>query len=320
LIALSIIFGSSILSLLMHARSSGSARAAQDFARALSPWWRLLSVVAFLFSLLLLINQVARMADASWRGSLPFVGDVLRETHAGHVWEWQVPVALILLVVAWMPLAALNKALLLCMLSAAVLLMDSLTSHAIDYGTTTIAMHTVHALAAGLWVGSLFGWWIGLRRIGVESAHAVKIAAILSRLAAWSVLIAVLSGTYLAYEGLGLSLHNFLYSTYSHVLVVKILAFVSVLMVGAYNRYFLLPALANSPARRALARNIGVEWAVLFVVLGLAAVLANTSPARMSPRAEITGMPIGRKALTISPTRGVVSVCYQRSFHSDHSI
>jgi putative copper resistance protein D len=308
LIALSIIFGSAVLSLLVRTRSVGSARAAEELAGTLSPWWRLFAIVALVFSPLLLISQVARMAEVSWRGALPFVSDVLRGTHAGLVWEWQIPTAFVLLVVSWTRLAAFAKALLLCILSAAILLMNSLTSHAIDYGTTTIAMHTVHALAAGLWVGSLFGWWIGVRRIGAGSEHAVTMVAILSRLAAWSVLVAVLSGIYLAYEGLGLSLHSLLHSTYSHVLAVKIVVFASVVAIGAYNRYFLLPAPSRSPARRALARNVAFEWAVLVGVLGLAAVLANTSPARMSPRAQAPEMPAATMAFSFSPLWQVVSV------------
>jgi putative copper resistance protein D len=320
LIALSIIFGSSILSLLVQSRSEDRPHAAEDFAGRLSPWWRLCSIVAFLFSPLLLLNQVARMAEVSWRGALPFVCDVLKETYAGHVWDWQMPVAFVLLIVAWTPLAGFAKPLLLCILSAAILLLDSLTSHAIDYGGATIALHTVHALAAGLWVGALFGWWIGWRGVTVESEHAVRFTAILSRLAAWSVLIAVLSGIFLAYEGLGFSLHNFFYSTYSHVLAVKIGVFGLVLLGGAYNRYFLLPKLEEIPARQALRRNVGLEWAVLFGVLGLAAVLANTSPARMALRAQAGGMPAGREAFIISPSLCIRFSQLLNGFHNEYSI
>ncbi len=52
-----------------------------------------------------------------------------------------------------------------------------------------------------------------------------------------------------------------------------------VLLIGAYNRYWLMPAVSESSAQASLLRNVGIESILLIGVLGLAALLANTPPA-----------------------------------------
>ena len=51
-----------------------------------------------------------------------------------------------------------------------------------------------------------------------------------------------------------------------------------VIGVGGYNRYRLVAAVATASARTALLLNVAVECFFLTGVLGLAALLANTSP------------------------------------------
>jgi putative copper export protein len=52
-----------------------------------------------------------------------------------------------------------------------------------------------------------------------------------------------------------------------------------VLLIGAYNRYWLMPTVSESSSQQSLLRNVGIETAMLIGVLGLAALLANTPPA-----------------------------------------
>ncbi len=282
LLAQAFIFGSATLSLIVKAWTVGGAGTGDALARALARWWRILALISFLFAPLTLLSEVAGMVGVSWRQALPFVGEVLSETHAGHVWEWQLPVTLALLLAAWIPMRDAARALMLCLLCTALLLMGSLTSHAIDESAMAVAVHFIHEIAAGLWAGSLFGCWLGARHAGLESRFTVEAPAMLSRLALWSVSVLVLGGIYIAYQGLGPSLDHLLYSDYGRVLMVKLAVFGLVLGVGAYNRCFLMPVLDQSLARRALIRNVGAESLMLVGVLALAALLAHTPPARMA--------------------------------------
>jgi putative copper export protein len=90
----------------------------------------------------------------------------------------------------------------------------------------------------------------------------------------------VISGTYTAYNGLGFDLYHLLFSAYGRTLIAKVTVFAAVLTVGAYNRYCLMPKVADPVARTALLLNVRVESVILFfAVLGLTSLLANTPTA-----------------------------------------
>jgi putative copper resistance protein D len=105
---------------------------------------------------------------------------------------------------------------------------------------------------------------------------------VLSKLATWSVAILIVSGTYLAYEGLGHSLFHLRYSSYGRVLSFKVELFAVVLAVGAYNRFCLIPKIDQPSVRETLLNTVSAESLMLIGVVGLAALLAATPPARMS--------------------------------------
>jgi hypothetical protein len=73
-----------------------------------------------------------------------------------------------------------------------------------------------------------------------------------------------------------------LYSSYGRVLSIKVEAFALVLIIGAFNRFYLIPALDQPASRSTLIRTVGAESLMIVGVIGLAALLANTPPARMS--------------------------------------
>jgi putative copper export protein len=88
-----------------------------------------------------------------------------------------------------------------------------------------------------------------------------------------------LSGLYTAYYSLGADPHRLVEAAYGRALVDKICAAMLVLMIGAYNRYWVMPAVSETSAQESLLRNVGIESILLVGVLGLAALLANTPPA-----------------------------------------
>ncbi len=281
ILAQTLILGSALLCLLIR-RSAGGADASDGLARTLTGWWRILALVVALVSPLMFVDQVSGMAGVSWRGALPLLGEVLRETQGGHIWEWRLPTVVALLIAAWIPLRESMRARILVLLCAALLLGGSMMSHAIDFGAFAIGVRFVHTLAAGAWAGALFGYWVGARSANPESTMRVQSARVLSTLATWSVPILVVSGTYLAYEGLNGSLYHLRYSSYGRVLSFKIELFAVVLAMGAYNRFCLIPTIDERSARGRLSRIVGVESLMMVGVMGLAALLAATPPARMA--------------------------------------
>jgi len=279
-LAETLIFGSAVLCLIQRLSADGGDATGIGLARALAGWWRILALTVAIFSSLIFVDQVAGMAGVSWRESLPLLGEVLAQTQSGHVWEWRLPAILALLIAAWIPMREIVRAVTLSVLCAALFLAGSLTSHAIDFGAIAVALRCVHMMAAGAWAGGLFAYWIGARQasethLGVEAARA------LSKLATWSVIVLIASGVYLAYEGLGGSLYHLRYSSYGRVLSIKVAMFAQVLAIGAYNRFSLIPTIDRPSARRLLLRTVAAESLMLVGVLGMAALLAATPPARM---------------------------------------
>jgi copper resistance protein D len=242
--------------------------------------WRILSMAAFVVSPLMLLNTSAEMAAVSLEDALPLVPEVLTKTHAGHVWQWSLPLTLLLLAVALIPLRQSIRAKMLFVLSGVLLLLQALLSHAIDNGWLAVTVQFVHELAAGMWLGALMSLWIAARYGKAPDGWIERAVRRVSRIAWWSVAVIVISGVYTAYNGLVFDRHCLLFSAYGQTLILKVSAFTVVVAIGAYNRYWLVPAVDDSASREALLRNVGLESLVLIlVVLGLAALLANTPPA-----------------------------------------
>ena len=248
---------------------------------ALLPAWRLMAMAIFFASPILLLKLSAEMSGVSWREALPFVPEVMTQTHAGEVWRWELIVAALLLVCVFAPLASTARAMALACFSAVLMFCEAQLGHAVDHGSMAILVYLVHEAAAGSWMGALLGLWVVTRRAQPSSHWVARAARVVSTIAAWSVAALVLSGAYTAYQGLGFSVDRLLFSSYGRTLVVKVVVFCAVLSIGAYNRERLIPDTEGSGTQRILLRNVGVEALVLgVVVVGLATVLANTPPAR----------------------------------------
>ncbi len=267
------IFGTTVFALIAV---PGNDPGAESVRRALLPLWRGLATGAILLSPAGILVGTACMADTSVRASIPLVPEVLRLTHWGQVWVWRLPVTTALLIAAWTPGRSARKSAALSALAASLLLLRSITSHAIDAGAVAVAIYFVHELAAGLWLGAVAGLWITFARVG-GGDWLGPIVRRVSQLAGWCAATLPLSGLYMAYNAFGLSLDRILYSAYGRTLLAKVMLFAVVLSIGGYNRYRLIPA-GNPSGRGALLRNVGVESVLLIGVLGIAALLANTPP------------------------------------------
>jgi copper resistance protein D len=246
--------------------------------------WRILAAVVLPASVLMLLNITADMGGVSWTSAMALVPEVLTETHAGHVFELFLPVALALLLFASVPLPQAARTLGLFLSAGVLLFLMALMSHAIDKGSIAVAIYFLHEIAAGFWVGSLLALWMVERYGDPPDAWVRHAARRVSTVALWSVIALVITGLYTAYNGLGLDMYRLLFSAYGRTLITKVVVFLGVLAIGAHNRYWLMPDVDDPATRDTLLRNVRVESVILLlVVVGLATLLANTPPAHGMP-------------------------------------
>lgn len=147
---------------------------------------------------------------------------------------------------------------------AAIALTRSETGHPADHGdfTPAIWIDWLHLLAAGAWVGSLFGMALAvfprlLRADEKPPREAARIFQRLSTLSGVALAVLVACGIYSATRQLG-SVDGLWTTRYGLTLDVKLAMVLAMIVIGAHNRYVKLPRLlacAGLPERpSALAR------------------------------------------------------------------
>ncbi|MGH7932738.1 MAG: copper resistance D family protein [Candidatus Binataceae bacterium] len=260
----------------------GDAAARDGLGRALAPLWKALAVLALVSAPMALIGEVSNMAAISWRGAIPLVPEVLRQTHAGRIWTVRIAAIVLIIATAWLISSCRLKAAILSLLSVLILLLNALSSHAIDWGALAVAAYLFHQVAASMWFGALLVMCWPFKGIEHDPSWNARLGTRVSSTAGWSVAVLVVTGVFVAYQTLGLDLSRLLYSKWGRTLIVKVAAFLMVACIGGYNRYLLIPAMDDVAARRQLLRNVAIECAFLIFVFGLAALLANSPPPHMS--------------------------------------
>jgi putative copper export protein len=267
-----VIFGTAAFAL-----TSGSAQVSDGLTDSLVVLWRILALIVLIVSPLRFLSVAADMADSTLRQAIPFVPQVMRETFAGRVWAWRLGVAAMLALGAWIP-SRRNLAILMFVVSTVLIIFQSVTSHAIDKGAYAIAIHFVHQVSAGLWIGALVCLLVGAT-YGHASAEWLSWASgRVSIIAGWSVAVLVVTGAIRAWYAFGLHFDLLLYSLYGRTLLWKLATAATVILIGGYNRYRLVPVVGEASARSSLIRNVTAECLLLGAVLGWSALLAHTPP------------------------------------------
>lgn len=242
--------------------------------------WRALAVVIVIISPMLFIAMASGMAQITWTQVPPLIPQIVRETYAGRLWMWRFGAVAMLAIVAWVPERARFTSAGLMAISAILILLGSLISHAIDKGPFAVAIYCVHQMAAGIWLGALASLLIASRR--ADAAHQwIEIDAMTARVSSvcgWSVAVMLVSGPYTAFERLGWNLKLLSDSAYGRTLLLKLAIATPALILGAYNRYRLVPTVAEARVRAQLVRSVMIECVLLIAVMGWSAVLANTPP------------------------------------------
>ncbi len=232
--------------------------AAEAFHR---PLWRMLGVsfaLLTLSSVLILLSRSLEMSGGPLSALPGVVPMVLSGTHYGRVW-WVRPPLLLLLWIAWIGGRRYrnSRALGWVMFAAAAIIAftRSETGHPADHGDFTFAVWVdwLHLMAAGLWIGSLFGMTLvvfpRLRRHHPD--HPVLAADIfqrLSTLAGLALALILVTGIYTAWKQLG-AWSAFVTTSYGRTLLVKLSLVAILILIGAHNRYFKLPRLQQAAGR-----------------------------------------------------------------------
>jgi putative copper export protein len=273
-------------------------------------------VLVTLASFGILLSRTLEMNGGAWASVWSAMGLVLHVTHYGHIWVWRVP-ALVLLWLAWgwarrHPEHAWAGWLMAIAL-AAIVLTRSDTGHPADHGDFKLAVWVdwAHMLAAGAWVGSLFGMTLvvfpKLRAHGDPLRASAAIFQRLSTLSGAALAVVLAAGIYNALGQLG-SFAALWTSRYGTTLDVKVAIVLAMIAIGAHNRYIKLPKLlrlagaappgaATGPGRtasenqpaarhavvRSCARAVLLESVLGLLVIGAAANLIHSMPPADAP-------------------------------------
>ena len=269
-----LIFGTAAFAL-MTASSQIAGR--ERLTGSLVVLWRGLALLILTISPLRFLSVAAGMADSPLKDAIPFVPQIMRETFAGRVWAWRLGVAAMLAIAAWISPRRM-LAVSVFAISAVLLLSQSITSHAVDSGAYAIAIHFIHQVASGLWIGALTCLLLGATHAHARAEWLKWATGRVSMIAAWSVALLVVTGSVRAWYAIGLHFELLVYSIYGRTLLWKLATAATVILIGGYNRYRVVPDLGEASARATLIRNVSAECMLLGAVLGWSALLANTPP------------------------------------------
>jgi copper transport protein len=208
------------------------------------------------------------------------------ETGFGQVW---VARAVLALAVSAMAIVALRRRsswwpVPLLLVTSAIAVTPALSGHARVEGSLAVLSDSVHVVAAGVWVGGLaFLALVLVEEGGDRWSLATNAVPRFSMLAVASVVALVGSGVLngilevRSWQGLW-------DTTYGRLLLVKVGILLPLLAVGAFNNRVSVPRLragkVSPRARLRFARAVGLELALMLVVLGVTTALVAEPPAK----------------------------------------
>ena len=296
LLALVIVIGGFALDILVLPRAEELAAA----RRRLRIWGTFGVAVLIVAAGAVLVMRTLAMSGGGLAGLRAALPIVLTRTHFGAIWLVRAVALGLLLVVSLAGGRPVRIAGLL--LSLCIALTTSLTGHAGDWGDRSLAVLAdwIHAVAAGTWIGGLFGLALAVfpDRARWPAALLGQIARRFSRLAGYCLLAVVVTGAYNVW--IQVPGPSALWTTtYGEALIVKLVLAAALAFVGCANRYVVLPYLVGggsqeprwlsrlttiwprsdqkaAPTR--LAWYVACEAAIAVVVLGCTAVLGESTP------------------------------------------
>ena len=259
------------------------------------------SATAMCASAWLLLFEAAAMAEVPVTQAGAALWSMLTATHFGMAWTIGIAALALCLTLSLVAagLSATRRRWLASLMLAGLavfLYTRSMVSHAASAGDFSAAMLAdwLHLAMISLWLGEVVvaGVWILATPVGARADDgnaAARYIASLSASATCALAVIVATGVFSAWHNLG-SVGALTGHPYGAMLLVKVgLVGVAVLM-GGYNRVFVMPSLLdnlrrNHPAAAAAAAQVRrftlivrLEMVVLLGVLILAAFVSSTSP------------------------------------------
>jgi putative copper export protein len=265
-------------------------------------------VMLSLASMAEVIVRGRTMTGAGFSAALNAVPVILQRTHFGQVWL----VRFALLVGALCSTCSIRRVTRAVTLGAAfgVAFTTAVTGHAGDWGDVSLsaAIDWVHVVASSSWIGGLLSvalvGWGGVVATWPPALFET-IARRFSRLAGWSLLAVVLSGSYNAWTQVNM-LAAMWTTAYGRVLSAKVVIVSVLVLLGAVSRYAIVARLGDRHAGGLVARLFRLAWREFFgareiapallssrlltyvsreaclgvIVLACSAILADLTPAR----------------------------------------
>ncbi len=260
--------------------------------------WSLLLLTAT--SVAVLVVRAAEISGQPYGAVSRVLPAVLFKTHYGTIWFLR----LAALFVLWAGVLAMRRTggaaapAAAFVAAAAIAWTYSATGHASDQGDFTIiqTMDWLHLLAISAWGGGLLAVTLVIRPALAEkmNEHQVKnlsgICRRLSRLAGCSLLVVIVTGSYGAWRHVpGLAALGD--TIYGRALSVKLFFVLTMVLLGAINRYLVLPKLPASGGASATGggqsgadllrqffRRVGQEAFLMILVLGCVTFLIHSPP------------------------------------------
>jgi copper transport protein len=170
--------------------------------------------------------------------------------------------------------------------AAVAVLSPALVGHTRSFEPVPLLVVTdvVHLSAGAVWLGGLTGLAITLPTLASRSRQVAELVTRFSTVAAGVLVLLAATGSLMAWRILG-SWSALLDTRYGQLLLIKIAIVALVVLVAAYNRFRLLPAVRSSPGheqRLAVAREVRsttlAEAGLLAAVLLVTGFLVNQSP------------------------------------------
>ncbi|MCC6209105.1 MAG: CopD family protein [Gammaproteobacteria bacterium] len=240
-----------------------------------------------------LLARTAALADVSLGAAWPYLGRALTHSDYGGFWQ--------LRAVAWTGLLGLTLFIAWCgpvrvaawgiaVGAVTIIFTASATGHAGDDGALALPalINALHITAACLWGGSVLIYAIrllpALQRPGIPAQILAQTAMRLSTLAGAALAMVLATGIYNAWRLLP-DWPSLWESGYGRALMLKLAAVAVMMVIGAANRFFLVPGVGRWARQnsgggtvRLFLRVLRVDAAVFLLVLAGAALLGMQAP------------------------------------------
>ena len=143
----------------------------------------------------------------------------------------------------------------------------TMMGHIAELGILPRLSIVIHVAAVLLWIGSLYPLWL-LCNADVSSAKLKTVMEKFGRVAIYLVALLLTAGVYLLTQLLS-SIDQLFSTPYGQAMLIKLLAVVALLTLGALNKFFLVSRLYVDTGRQNLARSIGLEMVMALGILAM---------------------------------------------------